>query len=105
MATSSVGSRRRSAFADRSALRRRNPHDNLYYDWRWRMNSSSFLRADGSIAPPRNHWWSGWLPSLSQVQQAIQLNFAGAPTADESTWGNVWAISMRQGLGLVVVAA
>jgi hypothetical protein len=39
------------------------------------------------------------------VQQAIQLNFMSAPTTPESAWGNVWAISMRQGLGLIVVAA
>lgn len=62
------------------------------------MNSSSFLRADGTLAPPRNAQWSGWLPTFSQVQQAIQLRFENAPV-------NVWAISMRQGLGLVVVAA
>jgi hypothetical protein len=65
------------------------------------MNSSSFLQSDGTIAPPRNAWWSGWLPSLSQVQQAIQLNFDSTPTAST----NVWAITMRQGLGLVVIAA
>ena len=65
------------------------------------MTSSSFLRADGTLAPPRNSWWSNWLPSLSQIQQAIQLNFENAPTSST----NVWAITMRQGLGLVVVAA
>jgi hypothetical protein len=65
------------------------------------MNSSSFLRADGTLAESRHAWWSGWLPPLSQVQQAIQLNFAATPDATP----NVWAISMRQGLGLVVVAA
>jgi hypothetical protein len=62
------------------------------------MNSSSFLRTDGSTAAPRHAWWSNWLPSLSQVQQAVQLNFEGTPA-------NVWALSMRQGMGLVVVAA
>lgn len=65
------------------------------------MNSSSFLRADGTIAPSRSAWWSNWLPSLSQVQQAIQLRFENAPNA----LVNVWALTMRQGLGLVVVAA
>jgi hypothetical protein len=67
------------------------------------MNSSSFLRADGTIAPSRHHWWSGWLPSLSQVQQAIQLRF-DTPSTPIAT-SNVWAITTRQGLGLVVVAA
>ena len=63
------------------------------------MSSSAFLRTDGSLAPPRNGWWSNWLPSLSQVQQAAQLRFTPAANVD------VWAISMRQGMGFVVVAA
>ena len=69
------------------------------------MNSSSFLRADGTLERPRSTWWSAWLPSLSQVQQAVQLRFdhTNANGLDSSV--NVWAITMRQGLGLVVVAA
>lgn len=65
------------------------------------MNSSAFLRADGTIEPPRHHWWTNWLPSLGQVQQAVQLRFVTAPDAAS----NVWALSMRQGMGLVVLAA
>lgn len=65
------------------------------------MNSSSFLRADGSMAPPRQVGWSDWLPSLSQVQQAAQLRFER--TADATV--DVWALTMRQGMGLVIVAA
>jgi hypothetical protein len=65
------------------------------------MNSSSFLRADGTLAPQRTAWWSAWLPTLSQVQQAIQLQFR----TDANMPHSVWAITMRQGLGLVVVAA
>jgi hypothetical protein len=65
------------------------------------MNSSSFLRADGTLAPARYGWANAWLPSLSQVQQAIQLRFDTSPAAP----ANVWALTMRQGLGLVVVAA
>jgi hypothetical protein len=70
------------------------------------MNSSSFLRADGTLEQPHSAWWAEWLPSLSQVQQAIQLRFGRtASTVDLNSGVNVWAISMRQGLGLIVVAA
>lgn len=78
------------------------------------MNSSSFLNADGTIAPRPRAWWSDWLPTLNQVQQAIQLQFGAEPSAQSDreptlpateTSNDVWAISMRQGLGLVVVAA
>ncbi len=62
------------------------------------MNSSSFLRADGTLAQPRHSWWANWLPTLAQIKQAVQLNFDRTPV-------DVWAISMRQGMGLVVVAA
>jgi hypothetical protein len=65
------------------------------------MNSSSFLQADGRLAPPRHHWWTNWLPTLPQVQEAIQLHFD--PATDRAS--PVWALSMRQGLGLVVAAA
>jgi hypothetical protein len=65
------------------------------------MNSSSFLRADGTIEPQHPAWWAAWLPTLDQIQQAVQLQFDPRPNARTS----VWAISMRQGLGLVVVAA
>ena len=65
------------------------------------MNNSSFLRADGTIEPQHRAWWSEWLPTLDQIQQAIQLQFDSGPNARTS----VWAISMRQGLGLVVAAA
>ncbi len=74
------------------------------------MNNSSFLRADGTLDRQRSAWWSEWLPSLAQVQEAIQLRFDTTPTATASHAinpgrTNVWAISMRQGLGLIIVAA
>jgi hypothetical protein len=77
------------------------------------MNSSSFLRADGTLDRQGTAWWSPWLPSLSQVRQAIQLRFDTAPKRSElelsipstNTFTNVWALTMRQGLGLVIVAA
>ena len=69
------------------------------------MNNSSFLQADGTLAPARAAWWSNWLPSLGQVQEAIQLRIPTTPDNTPSANANVWAISMRQGLGLVVVAA
>lgn len=65
------------------------------------MNSSSFLRADGSLDISRSAWWLDWLPSLSQIQQAIQVPY-GPETSSPAT---AWAISMRQGLGLVVISA
>lgn len=67
------------------------------------MNSSRFLRTDGTIDPPRPIWWRNWLPSISQVQRAIQLDFGDDFTGQKAD--QPWAISMRQGLGLVVVAA
>lgn len=67
------------------------------------MNSSRFLRVDGTIEPPAPAWWRNWLPSLSQVQRAIQLDFGDDFTGQKAD--QPWAISMRQGLGLVVIAA
>jgi hypothetical protein len=70
--------------------------------------NSSFLRADGTLAPQRHAWWSDWLPSLTQVQQAIQLRFDATPASAaglDNERARVLAISMRQGLGLVVIAA
>lgn len=55
----------------------------------------SFLRADGSLAVSAGNRWSAWLPSRRQVQAALQLDLAG----------DAAALSMRQGLGLVVLAA
>jgi hypothetical protein len=69
------------------------------------MNSSAFLRADGTIAPSRRGWWSGWLPTMSQIQQAIQLRALSSPDTAPDTVSDVWALSMRQGMGLVIVAA
>jgi hypothetical protein len=65
------------------------------------MNSSSFLRADGALDTPRPTWWSEWLPSLGQIQQAIQPQFGPEAPSPAATW----AITMRQGLGLVVISA
>jgi len=70
--------------------------------------NSSFLHADGTLAPQRHAWWSDWLPSLTQVQQAIQLRFEAAPAPSVGLYNDrtdALAITMRQGLGLVVVAA
>ncbi|MCC6454920.1 MAG: YIP1 family protein [Caldilineaceae bacterium] len=69
------------------------------------MNSSRFLAADGTLPPQRSAWWSGWLPTLHQVQQAIQLQFDTESVPEREPSGNVWTLSMRQGLGLVVLAA
>jgi hypothetical protein len=69
------------------------------------MNSSSFLRADGTLAPPRYHWWTNWLPKLDQIQQAIQLHFEPLPANALESQANALALSMRQGMGLVIVAA
>ena len=57
--------------------------------------SMSFLRADGSLAVRTANRWSAWLPSRRQVQAALQLDLAG----------DAAALSMRQGMGLVVLAA
>ncbi len=58
------------------------------------MNNMGFLRADGTLDPVTSRW-SGWLPSRRQIQAAVQLDFSEG----------VGDLSMRQGLGLVVVAA
>lgn len=74
----------------------------------------SFLRADGTLPAARAAWWLGWLPTRAQVAAAAQLNFAravseravsaraGFARADAAT--DVTALSMRQGMGLVVAA-
>ena len=70
------------------------------------MNSSSFLNADGTMAPPRTTWWTDWLPTVGQVQQAIQLRFDPLPSIpNPNATSSVWAITTRPGLGLVVVVA
>jgi hypothetical protein len=65
------------------------------------MNSSSFLRADGTMARERTAWWREWLPTLDQIKRAIQLEFGAEPNTRTAAAGS---ITMRQGLGLVVVA-
>jgi hypothetical protein len=81
------------------------------------MNASRFLRADGTLDVPQAGHWSGWLPDWTQVLAALRLEFdppepgrafgADAATAPEQAAApevTVWDISMRQALGLVVVA-
>ncbi len=63
------------------------------------MNTSSFLQSDGTLRPRPEHGWHGWLPRRGQLKQALQFDFrVNQPDG-------VWGISMRQGMGLVVVAA
>lgn len=67
--------------------------------------SSSFLRADGSLAslPTR---FSAWLPTRAQMMQGAQAQFDLPPSAAEAASElGPWQTSMRQGLGLVVAAA
>ena len=71
--------------------------------------SSSFLRADGTLNSRRERWRAGWLPAREQMIQAVQLQFdqpnaMNQPVATVAA-PSVWAISMRQGLGLIVAAA
>jgi hypothetical protein len=61
------------------------------------MNTSSFLQNDGTLQ--RDQGRHGWLPRRGPLQQALQFNFR-IHTPD-----GAGAISMRQGMGLVVVAA
>lgn len=77
------------------------------------FNTSRFLRDDGTLDEDVAPAWSGWLPAWSQIAAALRLEFdapepPGRPFgADDSAAvpaPSVWDISMRQGLGLVVVA-
>jgi hypothetical protein len=73
------------------------------------MNAGNVLQAGGSPLPSRRHWWTAWLPTRSQMQQGIQAQFdlplLAPPTHAPAAGDSVWAITMRQGLGLVVAAA
>lgn len=67
--------------------------------------SSSFLRADGSLEPQPERL-PGWLPSLNQMMQGAQGQFGVPPdAADAEAAASPWYTSMRQGMGMVVVAA
>lgn len=63
------------------------------------MNTSSFLQSDGTLRPTDDRGRHGWLPTLTQLQQALRFDFSVAQP------NGVWAISMRQGMGLIVVTA
>jgi hypothetical protein len=63
------------------------------------MNTSSFLQSDGTLRPRASRGREGWLPTPVQLQQAIRFDFGAAQP------NGVWAISMRQGMGLIVVTA
>lgn len=70
--------------------------------------SNQFLREDGSLPPSRTEaLLQDWLPHREQALNALQLQFE--PFADDETIeryppDSVWFISMRQGMGLIVVA-
>jgi hypothetical protein len=55
----------------------------------------------------RPAFWSGWLPSLQQMSNALQLQFEPAPPAPESAMvrASVVHTSMRQGLGMIAALA
>lgn len=68
--------------------------------------SSSFLRADGSLEPQPERM-TGWLPSPTQMMQGAQGQF-GPPLDDEAdtaATATPWYTSMRQAMGMVVLAA
>ena len=72
------------------------------------MNSSSFLGADGTLEPAKRSRFAEWLPSLQQMSNAVQLQFAApARSMDLSAPdpNSVFATSMRQGLGMIIVLA
>lgn len=66
--------------------------------------SSSFLRADGSLASPSSPL-SAWLPTRRQMLQGAQAQFDLPAAAEAEVEPGPWNTSMRQGMGLVVVAA
>ncbi len=71
------------------------------------MNSFRFLRADGTLDDPRDGG-SPWLPSLRQMRDALQLRVDSAvgPQINEEEPILIGThTTMRQGMGMVIVAA
>ncbi len=74
------------------------------------MNSGAFLDNTGRLEE-RRAWWRDWLPQREQIASAVLLDYEAATVldgvADEAAaeGPTTLATSMRQALGLVVVAA
>jgi hypothetical protein len=69
--------------------------------------SNQFLEEDGTLPPTRLAVAvDDWLPDQEQVVNALQFQFEPFSEEEEEAYppDSVWFTSMRQGLGLVVVA-
>lgn len=71
-------------------------------------SSNQFLQPDGTLPPSRTEaMLQNWLPQREQAINALQLQFepwAEEEDLDQYPPDSVWFTSMRQGLGLIVVA-
>lgn len=69
------------------------------------MNSNAFLDERGRLVQDRGKLRQAWLPKRNQMERAVALDYEASAVATDGPRATPLTTTMRQSLGLVVVAA
>lgn len=72
------------------------------------MTGEPLLPGAGIESMPSQSWMAAWLPTPSQMRNALQLRIEPVPDAEQPAdvpAGSVLFAAMRQGMGLIIAAA